>query len=323
VVLGTIVGNALDWRRTYWLPMTIAIVLKPDFTSTFSRGVLRLGGTYAGLLLATGLFYFFSPGLAAQVALIAVFTFAVRCWGPANYGALVTALTALVVLLFTVAGSQPGPVMIARALNTTLGGVIALAAYGLWPTWESSQIAQTLAKMLDGYRDYFRVVSEAYLAPEKSFAAPSSRTASSASLDRVRMASRLGRSNLEAAAMRLRSEPGVAPARLAELDAILANSHRFIHAAMSLESGLVRSRPVPAREPFRVFTTHVELTLYYLAASLRGSKIADAHLPDLRADHHALLAAGDPGVERYALVNAETDRITNSLNTLKEEILRW
>ena len=39
--------------------MTIAIVLKPDFTATFSRGVLRLSGTYLGLLVATGLFHFF------------------------------------------------------------------------------------------------------------------------------------------------------------------------------------------------------------------------------------------------------------------------
>jgi uncharacterized membrane protein YccC len=314
VVLGTMVGHALDWRRSYWLPMTIVIILKPDFTSTFSRGVLRLGGTYAGLLLATGLFHSLSPGLAAKVALIAIFSFVVRCWGPANYGVLVTALTALVVLLFTVTGSAPGPVMVARALNTTLGGVIALTAYGLWPTWESSQIGETLATMLDGYRGYFRAVSEAYLEPEKSFAA---------TLDQARKTSRLGRSNLEAAVMRLHSEPGVPAARMATLDAILANSHRFIHAGMSLEAGLVRSRAVPARAAFRVFATHVDLTLYYLAASLRGSKISAADLPDLREDHHALTVSGDPTVDRYALVNAETDRITNSLNTLTGEILAW
>jgi hypothetical protein len=33
--------------------------------------------------------------------------------------------------------------------------------------------------------------------------------------------------------------------------------------------------------------------------------------------------AGDPLTERYALVNMETDRITNSLNTLSEEVLDW
>jgi uncharacterized membrane protein YccC len=314
VVFGTLLGHVLDWRRSYWLPMTIAIILKPDFTSTFSRGVLRLGGTIAGLVLATGLFHFLDPGLGVKVVCIAFFAFLIRCYGPANYGVLVTALTALIVLMFAVTGSAPGPVMLARGLNTAAGGAIALAAYWLWPTWEQTQISETLARMLDAYRAYFRAVRDAYLEPEKSFAAP---------LDRARKAARLGRSNLEAAATRLRSEPGALAKRLTELDFILANSHRFIHAAMSLEAGLVRSRPVPARDPFRALTTHIDLTLYFLAASLRGSPVSAADFPDLREDHHALVHSGDPAVERYALVNVETDRITNSLNTLTGEILGW
>jgi len=314
VVIGTLAGRLLDWRRSYWMPMTIALILRPDFTSTFSRGLLRLAGTLAGLVLATGLFHFLAPGLAMKATLIALFSFLIRCYGPANYGVLVTALTALVVLMFTIAGGAPAQVMVARGLNTALGGVIALVAYWLWPTWERTQVSESLADLFDAYRAYFRAVTNAYLEPEKSFAAE---------LDRVRMAARLARSNLEAAATRLHSEPGVPPARLTALNAILADSHRFIHAAMALEAGLVRSRPVPAREGFRVLANHVDLTLYYLAASLRGSPIAAAHLPDLREDHHALASSGDPAVERFALVNLETDRIANSLNTLAMEVLAW
>ena len=65
------------------------------------------------------------------------------------------------------------------------------------------------------------------------------------------------------------------------------------------------------------------MTLYYLAAALRGSTLTRNDLPDLREDHHALVESGDSLGERYALVNVETDRITNSLNTLSEEVLRW
>jgi hypothetical protein len=46
-------------------------------------------------------------------------------------------------------------------------------------------------------------------------------------------------------------------------------------------------------------------------------------LPDLREDHHALLRAGASGVERYELVNVESDRVTNSLNTLATELVQW
>jgi hypothetical protein len=41
----------------------------------------------------------------------------------------------------------------------------------------------------------------------------------------------------------------------------------------------------------------------------------------LREDHHALVAEGGAGTLRYELVNVETDRITNSLNTLSEQIV--
>jgi len=90
---------------------------------------------------------------------------------------------------------------------------------------------------------------------------------------------------------------------------------------MSLEAGLVRSRPVPARDAFRTFANHVDVTLYYLAAALRGSAVTVADLPDLREDHHALEQSAGGQAERYALVNVEADRITNSLNTLALETL--
>ena len=70
VALADAIGRAVSWHRTYWLPMTVAIVLKPDFTATFSRGVLRVAGTLAGLAFATALFHFFSTTVITQIVLI-------------------------------------------------------------------------------------------------------------------------------------------------------------------------------------------------------------------------------------------------------------
>jgi hypothetical protein len=109
---------------------------------------------------------------------------------------------------------------------------------------------------------------------------------------------------------------------MAALTGMLAASHRLIHATMALEAGLHGSRPAPAREAFRRFADDVELTLHSLAGALRGSPLERGDLPDLREDHHALTHSGDAAIERYALVNVETDRMTNSLNTLSEELLR-
>ncbi|MBZ5624785.1 MAG: FUSC family protein [Acidobacteriia bacterium] len=312
LTFGECVAQRVGWQRPYWLPMTIAIVLRPDFTTTFSRGVLRIVGTLIGLGLSTALFYVLPAARAVEVALIALFAFLLRCFGPANYGIFAINLTALVVLMFAATGIAPGPVIVARGLNTLVGGAIALLAYQLWPTWERTQAPEALARMLEGYRMYLQAVRDAYLHPDAPLATE---------LDRTRQAARLARSNAEASAARLAAEPGVSTGRVSKLDRMLANSNRFIHAVMSLEAGLVRSRPVPARDEFRAFSNHVDVTLYYLAAALRGASIAPADLPDLREDHRALLHSGDPQVDRYALVNVEADRMTNSLNTLAGEIL--
>jgi len=95
------------------------------------------------------------------------------------------------------------------------------------------------------------------------------------------------------------------------------------HAMMALEAGLYTSQAIPARPELRKFADDVEFTLYYLAAALRGSPVTQDALPDLREDHHALVRAPDDGLERHNLVNVETDRITNSLDTLSEELLVW
>ena len=90
---------------------------------------------------------------------------------------------------------------------------------------------------------------------------------------------------------------------------------------MAIEAAIYGSR-APAREAFRRFADDVEFTLRSLADALRGSPLAAGGLPDLREDHHALAHSGDPTVEQYALVNVEADRVTNSLNTVRDELLR-
>jgi uncharacterized membrane protein YccC len=241
-----------------------------------------------------------------------MFLFLMRWAGGANYGVLVTALTALVVFLFALSGLPPGEVMTARALNTVAGGAIALTAYRLWPTWERTRIREALAEVLDAYRHYFQAVRDAYLQPEQT-----------ADLLRVRQAGRLARTNLEASVARLASEPGVDAAQLTLLETILANSHRYIHATMAMEAGLVRSRPAPARPAFREFANAVDATLYFLSAYLRGSPAESSDLPDLRALHEVLVRSGGAGNERYELVNVEADRMVNSVNSLALEIMQF
>lgn len=309
IAIGDFLANYFSLPRSYWLAMTIALVLKPDFGSTFSRGVLRLAGTYTGLLLATLLFHFASTGPSGQVFWIAILAFLQLSLGRGNYGILSIAISALIVFLFSLGGIAPGDVIMPRAINTTIAGALALLLYWLWPTREKAQAPQALANMLDAYRLYFQAVSSLCLDPQRI---------PRGDLDRRRTASRRARSNVEASVDRLLAEPYAGPDELRALNAILASSHRFIHAVMALDAGLSASPSSTARAAFQTFAHDLEKVLYFQAARLRGAVLAPESLPDLREDHDQLLRA-----EQNALLKLETDRMTNSLNTLTRQLFDW
>jgi hypothetical protein len=107
---------------------------------------------------------------------------------------------------------------------------------------------------------------------------------------------------------------------------MLASSHRFAHAMMALEAGIPASETPSQARPrpeFREFATAVDRTLNLLAAKIRGEKVAERDFPDLRKAHLRLASSGDPRMERYLLSNVEADRMTNSLNTLREQVFAW
>jgi uncharacterized membrane protein YccC len=243
--------------------------------------------------------------------LVGAFALMLRSIGPANYGVFSAAIAALVVFLLAATGVSPAETVDARAVNTAAGGVLALVAYAAWPTWERTQIRQTLADMLDRCREYFQVVAQRFERDDKKL---------DAALEEARSGWRLARSNAEASVDRLSGEPGARPEHIALLTSILASSHSVAYSAMVLETELRHVPAGTAIEPGRVFIHDVEFTLYYLAAALRGTGSALEALPDLRKSHRRLAEAQDELSPAYRFLVDETDRLAVSLNTLREQV---
>ena len=314
VAAGDAYGRVLHPYRAYWIPMTIVIVLKPEFAITFSRGVLRVVGTLAGLALATALFHFLPIQVSTEIALIALFTFLMRWIGPSNYGIFGVAISALVVLLLAVAGISPKEVIQARATNTVLGGVFALAAYAAWPSWERNRMPELFGALLEAYRKSFYAICRAVLEPLAQ---------SDRERERTRQAGRTARTNMETSLTLLAAEPGITEERLARANAMLASSNRFAHAMLALEAGVPATAAQAPRPEFRAFAVAVDRTLELLVAKINGQHIVERDFPDLRERYSLLAGSGDPHLARYALTNVEADRMTNSLNTLREQVFAW
>jgi uncharacterized membrane protein YccC len=152
-----------------------------------------------GAVLATILVSLLTPSkelLALLVVIVAYLSFSIFL---VNYALFSLFITMEIVFLLTFITPQPLITAESRAINTAVGGILALLIYILWPTWEHSQVRQLLADRLEALRRYCIAVLEIYANPA---------TYDPLALDRYRMESRLSRSNAKASVERLQHEPG-------------------------------------------------------------------------------------------------------------------
>ncbi|RLV08851.1 hypothetical protein CTZ27_08890 [Streptomyces griseocarneus] len=162
VLIGYVLGTALPLGHGYWAPMTSVMVMRPDFGQTYSRGVARFAGTVVGVLIAGGLVAFTHPGVWVNAGL------AVLCLGlmfllmGTGYSVASACIAAYVVFLLGIAGEGWTQTVQARVALTLLGGLLAMAAYALFPAWETPRLRDRLADWLTTNGQYAVAVLAAF-----------------------------------------------------------------------------------------------------------------------------------------------------------------
>jgi uncharacterized membrane protein YccC len=137
VGVAAVLSEVLPLQRSYWVVLTVAIVLKPDFGSVFIRGVQRGIGTIVGAVLGAVIIILvpYGPWLLLPFGVLA----ALLPYGRSrNFGLQATFLTPLVVVLIDLLAPGGWHLAEDRLLDTLLGCAIALlVGYAPWPTsWQ-------------------------------------------------------------------------------------------------------------------------------------------------------------------------------------------
>src|ERR1700722_17829403 len=146
--IGALLASAEHLVRGYWIPMTVVIVLKPNFGGTLQRCVQRITGTVLGALLAALLVLAVpEPWLLwAILSVLAFATFALRNF---NYTLFSLALTPMVLVMLDIAHPITAGDSFLRVLYTIIGSVVALlSGYLLFPLWESRRLPAHIAEAL-------------------------------------------------------------------------------------------------------------------------------------------------------------------------------
>ena len=141
---------------SYWILLTIIVILKPGFSLTKQRNLERLFGTIAGGLIGLLLIYFIHDR-TILFGLIMLFMLVTYTFIRVNYIVTVIFMTPYIIILFSLLGMGFVNIAEERLLDTVIASVLAfMASYFLFPHWESVQLESYMVQVLKANQSYLQ-----------------------------------------------------------------------------------------------------------------------------------------------------------------------
>ncbi|HAO08064.1 MAG TPA: FUSC family protein [Chryseobacterium sp.] len=150
--------------HTYWILITIVAILKPAYSITKQRNLLRLYGTVAGAVIAYGILHFIHIN---EVLFTILLLSMIMCFSflKGKYFWAVLFMTIYIFLSFNFL--SPGNVNVIfkdRILDTIIAAIItSLVAYIVLPVWEHTQNLDLMKKSAEANLSYFQSVISKFL----------------------------------------------------------------------------------------------------------------------------------------------------------------
>lgn len=147
--LGYLVSLTFDvGSHSYWILLTIMVILKPGFSLTKERNFQRLIGTVIGGVVGAVLLLIVKDetSLFILLLLFMVTTFSLM---RVSYVVSVMFMTPYVLILFSFLGMNTFTILQERIIDTLIGsGLAFISSYVILPSWESVQVYGTMRKLL-------------------------------------------------------------------------------------------------------------------------------------------------------------------------------
>lgn len=145
------------FSHSYWILLTIFVVLRPNFSLTVQRRTDRIIGSTCGSLLAAVLLYFSPPApvlalclFAAQVTIVTFLTL--------NYRFSSAAASVLTLIQIHFLNPAVSFAFGERTIDTVLGALLAYICCYVFPAWEYRSIPQLIQVLFQAWARYARVI---------------------------------------------------------------------------------------------------------------------------------------------------------------------
>lgn len=204
--VATVVSEVLPLQRSYWVPLTVAVVLKPDFGSVFARAVQRSIGTVVGAV-AGAIILALVHGVWLLIPL-AVLAALLPFGRSRNYGLLSAFLTPLVVLLVDLVTPAGWRLAGDRLADTLIGcAIVLLIGFAPWPMSWYAHLPQRFAEAARDVSAYMLAALQAGATPDRAGGVGSDQAPGAAPAARLRRSTYRALSDLRTEFQRTISEP--------------------------------------------------------------------------------------------------------------------
>lgn len=146
---------------SYWIMLTIVVIMKPGFSLTKKRNSQRFFGTIIGILV--GLLLLASIKIVAvQLFLCMVFLLGFFAFNKSNYTVSVVFITAMVIVSLDIYNNHQNMYILERIIDTVIGCVIALLASYVFPVWEVQKLNTIISEVLEVNINYLEKLTHKF-----------------------------------------------------------------------------------------------------------------------------------------------------------------
>ena len=163
-LLGFVVSHLFTLgHHSYWILLTIIVILKPSFSLTKQRNYERIIGTVIGGLIGVAILIFVKDETPRFIFLLG-FMVGAYSFQRVNYKLSVLFLTPYLLILFSFLGANNITIAKERIVDTLVGSFIAFAAsYFIFPSWESKQLKLAMKEAAIANYNYLIKLAEGLL----------------------------------------------------------------------------------------------------------------------------------------------------------------
>ena len=294
-----IVGTILDIHNTYWILLTIIVIIRPNYGLTKERSKDRIIGTFIGAAIAIAIVLLTQNTIVYGVLAIISLTLSIALIQQ-NYKSAAALITINIVFVYSLINPNAFEVIQYRVVDTIIGAIIAIVAnYILWPSWEVNNLKNVLVNALKKNKSYILATKDLYHEKEENLLA----------YKIARKEVFLAISNLNAAFQRLTQDPKSKQKEFELIYNLVTLNQTMVSAIASIGSFIMNHKTTPASQEFDVLIEKIANTLQIASEQLEGKN------PEQQNDEKTIKEAEETLLKTFEVLSKNRDENIEKGNT--------